>query len=263
MDPYARLHLVNRVLESAPLLAFAAAWLRRRHIPYEFKPIYYYVGVEAFFYFLDRLSRITVHNNMYLYHLGTVVLVFFFTQTYSRILPPSRIRSAIPIGLTLFYTVAFLDAAFLDGLFTMTNRYSHPVGCAVLLILAMVHIAHLTTDSRYDLLNKEPGFFLSLAVLIYCSCSFITHVGVTILYSSGFDAKTILMLDYIFETPDVVLLAVAMALLAWMFSFYPLSTNPRRALPKWLHYSSWHPRPFRLLHQPFTEQLPSKELQKC
>jgi hypothetical protein len=263
MDPYARLHLVNRVLESAPLLAFAAAWLRRRHIPYEFKPIYYYVAVEAFFYFLDRLSRITVHNNMYLYHLGTVVLVVFFSRTYNRILPSGRVRSAIPVCSILFYIVAFLDATFLDGLFTMTNKYSHPVGCTVLLILAMVHIAHLTTDTRYDILNKEPGFFLSLAVLIYCSCSFITHVGNVIVYSSGYDAKTILTLDYIFETPDVVLLAVAMALLAWMFSFYPLSTNPRRALPKCLHYSSWHPRPFRLLYRPLTEQLRSEELLKC
>ncbi len=70
-------------------------------------------------------------------------------------------------------------------------------------------------------------------------------------------------MDRLFSAIDTLLFAVAMALLAWMFSFYPLSTNPRRALPKWLHYSRWRPRSFRLLYQPLSQQVLSEELKKC
>jgi hypothetical protein len=260
MDPYARLHLVNRVLESAPLLAFAAAWLRRRHIPYELKPTYYYVGAEAFLYFLDRISRITIHNNIYIYHLGTILLVFFLAQTYRRLLPHSRVRAAIPISLFVFSVVAILDATILSGLFIGLNTYSHSFGCTILIVLALVHVSHLVNSSPHMGLEKQPKFFLSVAILIYCSCSIISFVAVKLVYASDYDTLTKRYLDRLFTTPDVFLFAVAMALLAWMFSFYPLSTNPRRALPRWIHYSSWQPRPFRLLYQPLTEQMRSEEL---
>lgn len=259
MDPWARLHLINRVLEAAPLLAFAAAWVRRHQIPYEFRPVYYYIVAEAFLYFLDRLSRITVQNNVYIYHLSTVLLVFFLAQAYHRLLPGSRIQRAIRPSLLLFFVVAFLDAAFLNGLFSNINSYSQAFGCAILLILAMVHIANLTLQSPFTSLDKKPEFFLSVAVLVYCSCSFITYVAINVVYTSGYDLATRLRLDTLASVPDTVLLAVAMGLLAWMFSFFPLSTNPRRALPRWLHYSRWKPRPFRLLYQPLPRQVSKVE----
>ncbi|QIL77348.1 hypothetical protein [Hymenobacter sp. HDW8] len=262
MDSWARLHLVNRVLEAAPLLPFAVAFLRRRNIPYKLKPVYYYIGAEAFFFFLDRISRLTIRNNIYIYHLGTLLFVFFLAQTYRRLLPPGRVRAAIPISLVFFSVVAFLDATFLSGFFTLLNANSHSFGCTILIVLALVHISHLINSSPYTALEKQPDFFLSVAVLMYSSCSIISFIAVKTIYSSDYDRLTTLYLDRLFTTPDVLLFAIAMALLAWMFTFYPLSTPPRRALPKWLHYSSWRPRPFRLLYQPLMEQLQKEELQK-
>ncbi|SMB90380.1 hypothetical protein SAMN00120144_3731 [Hymenobacter roseosalivarius DSM 11622] len=260
MDPWARLHLINRVLESAPLLPFATAWLRRRHIPRAFRPVYYYVAAEAFLYFLDRLSRITIHNNIYIHHLATVLLVLFLTQAYYRLLPQSRVQKAIRPSLYLFLVVAFVDAAFLNGLFSDINTYSHSFGCAILLTLAMIHIARLTLESPLTPLEKQPGFFLSVATLVYCSCSIITYVARNVVYGLDYDLATEIRLDIIVSVPDTFLFAVAMALLAWMFSFFPLSTNPRRALPKWLHYSRWQQRPLRFLSQPFAKQPIESEL---
>lgn len=252
MDYYAQLHLVNRVLEAAPLIPFTTAWVRRRHIPYEFKPVYYYVAAEAFLYFLDRLSRITIHTNVYIYHLSTGLLVFLLAQAYYRMLAPGCIKRAIPFSLGLFSIVAFLDAFLLNGLFSTSefiNNYSHAFGCVILIALAMTHVAYLTSSSFPTPLEEQPAFILSVATLVYCSSSVITHIAINIVYSSGYDKPTRLHLDSLVSVPDTLLSAVAMALLAWMFTFFPLSTPPRQALPKWLHYSRWRQRPFRLLHQ--------------
>jgi hypothetical protein len=92
-------------------------------------------------------------------------------QTYRRLLPLGRVRKAAPLTLLLFSVVAFLDATWLNGLFTNINSYSQAFGCAILLTLAMVHIARLTLQSPFTLLEKQPGFFCSVAVLVYCSCS--------------------------------------------------------------------------------------------
>jgi hypothetical protein len=253
MDPWAQLLLVNRVLDAAPLLPFATAWLRRRHIPYEFKPVYYYVAAEAFLYFLGRLSRITVHNDIYIYHLTTVGLVFFLAATYNRLLAPGLIRRALPLGLALFALIVLLDAAYLNGLFTHLNSYSHAFGCVLLITLAMHHVAYLTASFFATPLEKQPTFILSVAVLLYCSSSSITYVAINIVYSYGYDTLTNQRLDRLASFPDTLMFAVAMALLAWMFAFFPLSTPPRRALPDWLHYSRWRQRPLRLLHQPLTK----------
>lgn len=250
MDPWARLHLIHRVLEAAPLLTFGTAWVRRQHIPYALRPVYYYVGAEALLWFIDRISRITIHNNIYLYHLATVLMVFFLTQTYRRLLPLGRMQTVISLSLSLFFIVAVLDAAWLGGLFTNVNRYSHTFGSAILISLAMIHVARLTVQSPLVSLERQPDFFLSIAVLAYCSCSLITYIGTYIAYHSGYDLATRLRLNTLVNVPDTFLFAIAMALLAWMFSFFPLSTNPRRALPRWLHYSSWQQRPFRFLYQP-------------
>ena len=263
MDYWAQLLLVNRVLEVAPLMAFAAAWVRRRHIPYEFKPIYYYVGGESIIWFLDRISRITIHNNIYLYHLSTILMVVFLTQAYHRLLPDSRVRRAIWPSLSLFLVVALLDATWLSGLFTLINSYSNSFGCVILLVLAMVHVASLTLHAPFTPFEKQPAFFLDVSVLLYCSCSVINSAAYVIIYRSGYDLNTRLRMDRLFSFPDILTFAVAMGLLTWMFCFYPLSTDPRQALPKWLHYSRWRPRPFLLLYQPLAGQLRGQELQKC
>jgi rhodanese-related sulfurtransferase len=140
--------------------------------------------------------------------------------------------------------------------------YSQAYGCFVLLALAMAHIFHLTTVSPFSSLEKQPSFFLSVAVLLYCSCSFVSYIATTIAYNSGYDLTTTVRMDRLFSVIDNVPFAIAMGLLAWMFAFFPLSINPRQALPKWLHYSSWHSRPFRLLYQPIDKQLRSEEFQK-
>ncbi|MBO0359688.1 hypothetical protein J0X19_17135 [Hymenobacter sp. BT186] len=86
-----------------------------------------------------------------------------------------------------------------------------------------------------------------MSVLIYFSYAIVTYVATNVIYNSGYDSVTRIRFDRIISAPDAVLYAVHMGLLAWMFSFFPLSINPLQALPRWLHYSRWHHRSYKVL----------------
>lgn len=246
MEIWASLHVLNRTLEAAPLLPFACAWVRRHHIPAAFRPVYYYVGIRTLLYFLDIFSRLVFRNNVYVYHTATVVLVVCLLRAYLALLP-RRFRFLIGGGFLLFTGVAVLDAA-LNGLFTNVNTYSQAFGCALLLLLALLHVLYLTRNASLErTLESQPEFFLSAAVLVYCSSSIVSYVAINAIYSAGYDEPTLIRLDTLVTTPDMLLLALHMALLAWMFRLFPLSVAPRRALPGWLHYSSRNARRYHLL----------------
>lgn len=248
MDTWEGLHALNRALEAAPLLPFACGWVRRRRLPYAFRPVYYYVGAKSFLYFLDAFSRIVFHNNVYVYHLNTVLLVLLLTLTYRRLLPQQLLR-IVPLGLWGFGIIALLDATVLNGLFIDVNSYSQAYGCALLIVLAILHVTYLTRNPTEPALEDRPEFFLSAAVLVYCSCSIVSYVAINVIYHMDYDIATIIRLDTLISSPDTLLMAIHMGLLAWMFHFFPLSVAPLRALPVWLHYSHWHPKPYLLLGQ--------------
>ncbi|GAB3226493.1 hypothetical protein GCM10027346_08820 [Hymenobacter seoulensis] len=251
MDTSAALHALNRALEAAPLVPFACAWVRRHQIPYAFRPVYYFVAIKTSFYFLDTFSRIVFRNNVYLYHLSAVVMVVLLARTYLR-LEPQRFRQLVPAGIWLFALVAVLDAVALNGLFKDVNSYSQAFGCAFLIILAILHVVDLTRNAATQELEAQPDFFLCVATLVYCSSSIVSYVALNIVYNSGYDRETVMRLDTLISSPDTLLMAVQMGLLAWMFHFFPLSVQPRRALPAWLHYSNWHRRPYKLLGRPIS-----------
>jgi hypothetical protein len=137
------------------------------------------------------------------------------------------------------------DAAFMNKLFVDVNSYSQACGSVILIALALVHIWQLSRNDQ--LLERQPSFFLSLAVLLYSSYSIVTYVASNVIYNAGYDKATNIRLDTLISAPDALLYAIHMGLLAWMFSFFPLGINPRRALPYWLHYSRWQQRPYKLL----------------
>lgn len=257
MNAWTVLHVLNRILEAAPLVPFACACLRRDHIPAHLRLVFYYVAARTVLFALDVLSRITIANNIYLFHLGTVLMVVLLSGTYRRLLPLGRVPQRIRLGVGAFLVVAGLDATVLNGLLTDVNSYAQAVGCALLVTLAMVHIVELTRRAP-TVLEKQPEFFLSVGILIYCSCSVVTYVAINLLYSSpAYDIATIIRMDTLLSSPDTFLAAVQMGLFAWMFCFFPVSVPVRAALPRWLRYSSWQPRPFRLLGQSLAPSRPA------
>lgn len=241
------IHLVNRVLEAAPMLPFIALWLRRSTITYKFRPVAYYIEFEFMFYILDVVSRAVFRNNVYIFHVSTAIAVALISATYYRLFLSSRIKKYIKISLVIFVFIAFFDAAFLNGLFTDVNSYSQAFGSILLVSLALLHIMRVSRTSLY--LENQPDFFFSIAVLVYFSYTIVTYVATNIIYNSGYDVATTVRLDDIVSSPDTILFAIQMGLFAWMFSFFPLDIAPLRALPYWLHYSRWHPRAYKLLGQ--------------
>ncbi|GAB2468985.1 hypothetical protein GCM10011375_29500 [Hymenobacter qilianensis] len=257
MDAWVVVHLINRVLEAAPILPFACACLRRQHIPYRFRLVFYYVAAKVVLFPMDTLSRITIRNNVYLFHLSTVLMVVLLAGTYQRLLPAGRVHQLIRLSIGMFLVVALLDATVLNGFITDVNSYAQALGCTILVTLALLHVVYLTRSSPFEL-EKQPEFFFSVAILVYCSCSVVTYAAINIIYSAEYyDVATIIRLDTLLSSPDTFLAAVHMALFAWMFRFFPISVSARAALPRWLHYSSWRRRPYWLLGQQLTALLPA------
>jgi hypothetical protein len=183
--------------------------------------------------------------------------VFLLAGTYQRLLPPGRVQQLIRPCIGVFLVVALLDATVLNGLVTDVNSYAHALGCTMLVTLAIIHVTQLTRSSPFEL-EQQPEFFFSVAILVYCSCSVVTYAAINVIYSAEyFDKTTIIRLDTLLSSPDTFLAAVHMALFAWMFRFFPLSVTVDQALPRWLHYSRWGRRPYRLLGQSPAAVLPA------
>jgi hypothetical protein len=169
---------------------------------------------------------------------------------YLKLFNSIKLSKFIWYAIVIFLFFAFLDAFFINGIFTGLNSYAQALGSIILVYITLIHIVQISR-TRLDLLS-QPEFFLSVSVLVYFSYTIITYVVSNIIYSAGYDVATRIRLDRIISAPDAVLYAVHMGLLAWMFSFFPSSVNPLRALPRWLHYSRWYARPYKVLWQPLT-----------
>lgn len=241
------LHSASRVLEASPLLPLVFIELRRNTISRKFSLVSYYVRAEVFFYILATISRPVLHNDTYVTHISTVVAVCLLAYTYRRLLSSARLKTGIAFGTGVFLTIALIDAAFLSEGFTYLNSYSQAFGSSFLIALALLHILQISRTSLY--LENQAEFFLSITTLIYFSYTIVTYVETNIIYHSDYDIATRIQLDRIISAPDTLLYAVHMGLLAWMFTFFSLSVNPLQALPRWLHYSQWHRRPYKLLGQ--------------
>ncbi|AII51994.1 hypothetical protein [Hymenobacter sp. APR13] len=168
-----------------------------------------------------------------------------FAKAYYVLIDSKEVRNKISLVLVLFIVVVVADAFFLNKLFVSVNSYSQACGSVILVALSLLHILQLSRNEL--LLDEQPGFFFSIAVLVYSSYSVVTYVASNIIYNAGYDKATNIRLDTLISAPDALLYAVHMGLLAWMFSFFPLSINPRQALPYWLHYSRWRRRSYKLL----------------
>lgn len=247
------LNILNRVLENAPLLPLAVLF-KNYTLPKKFICIEYYIYLESFYFFIDITSRYIFKNNVYIFHLSTLTTVLLFSAIYYNMLFHEKAKMFIRFGVYVFVFVVVLDAMFINGVFTDLNSYAQAFGSIILVIMALLHIIQISRSSL-DLL-KQPEFFLSVSVLLYFSYTIITYVASNIIYNSGYDVATRIKLDRIISAPDAVLYAVHMGLLAWMFSFFPLSISPLRALPRWLHYSRWHARPYKVLWQPLNLHQP-------
>ncbi|MBC6700016.1 hypothetical protein [Hymenobacter sp. BT190] len=239
------IYLMGRTLEAASILPFMTGYIRRTHIPEPYRVIYYYVGIKVGLYVLDIISRATVRNNIYIFHITTVTSVVVFGYFYARCTNSDTIKKVIKMLILVFLIIAVIDAVFLNKIFINVNSYSQGFGSLILVSAAMYHIFILSQSEL--LLDKQPGFFFSIAVLLYFSYSIVTYVVSNIIYNSGYDKATTIQLDRLISAPDALLYAVHMGLLAWMFSFFPLCVNPRQALPYWLHYSRWKKPSYKLL----------------
>lgn len=223
--------------EAFALVPFAVALPRLRHIPYAFRPVLFYILGLLGVWYLGRYGRVYLHNNIFCFHLTSVLEVSFLSQAFYRLIPQQAFRRFVQVGYVLFLGVALADAFFWHGLMRETNIYARSFG-NLLLIAYSLYFILLLTEEAVPAIEKRPEFLLSVSVLVFYSIPLI--VTITLFYLRRYKATEF---DFISLIPFILAAGVAAMLQALMFARFPLMRPPRQALPRWLR---WQPRRHRI-----------------
>lgn len=217
--------------EAFALAPFAVALSRRRHIPYGFRPVFYYtIGLIAIWQ-LGWYGRVYLHNNLFCFHLTTVLQISFLSLAYYRLIPRPAFRTTVKILYSLFLLIALADAVYWHGLMTAQNLYARSFGNLMVIGFALYHILLLTNQVHLTI-EKRPEFLLAVAVIFYYSTPLIINF-IQDYVTYRYPAMSLRVLTLI---PFVVSAWITMTLLALMFTRFELDHSPREALPKWLRW---------------------------
>ena len=245
--------LYNLILgaEAFALVPFAVAFSRRRYLPYEFRPIFYYTIFLLFIWQLGWYGRVYLHNNVFCFHLTTILQISFLSLAYYRLIPHKFFRIFLKITYYLFLLIALTDALYLHGFMTDANLYARVLGNLLVVSFALFHIFLLTNQIELPV-EKRPEFLLAVAVIFYYSIPLISNFINSYLENHAYE-NSLKSLNYITTLPFVLSSWVAMTLLSFMFMRFPLDYSPREALPEWLRWR--RKRPARWGATPVVEHL--------
>lgn len=243
------LHSLILGAEAFALVPFAVALSRRRHIPDDFRPVFYYaVGLLAIWQ-LGWYGRVYLHNNLFCFHLTTVFQFSFLSLAYYRLIPRPTFRVVVRVCYGLFLLIALADALYFHKFMAANNLYARSFGNVLLIGYALYHILLLTNQVQ-PAIERRPEFLLAVAVIFYYSVPLLVttlqdyftqnYLRRGYPYSDLFIHLTLL--------PFVLSAWIAMTLLSFMFLCFPLDCAPREALPAWLRWR--RKRPARRPEQP-------------
>ena len=223
--------------EAFALVPFATALPRLRHIPHTFRPVFYYtIGLLGIWY-LGRYGRLYLHNNIFCFHLTSILEISFLSQVYYRLIPKPIFRRILQVGYVLFLCIAFGDAVFWHGFMKGVNIYARTFGNLMVLTYALYYILILT-EENVPVIEKRPDFLFSISVIVFYSVPLI--VAIINSYLEEYKAFDFIFLNMI---PFILSAGVAAMFQALMFARFPLDRSPRQALPTWLH---WRRQPRKL-----------------
>jgi len=232
------LHSLTLGAEAFALAPFATALIRRRHIPYGFRPIYYYTISLLAIWQLGWYGRVFLHNNLFCFHLTTLFQVSFLSLAYYQLIPRQAFRVATAILYGLFLLLALADAFYFHPFMTATNLYARSFGNLLLIGYALYHIL-LLTNQLHPAIEKRPEFLLAVAVIFYYSTPLVVTFIQAYLNGGQYPDSFV----YLTLLPFVLSAWVTMTLLSLMFTRFELNYSPREALPAWLR--RWRKRPTR------------------
>jgi len=221
--------------EAFAFVPLAVALPRLRHIPYAFRPMIFYTIGLLFIWYLGRYGRVYLHNNIFCFHLTSVLEIGFLSQTFYRLVPHPTFRRIVQIGYVIFLGFAFADAVFWHGFMQETNIYARSFGNLLVIVYALYYIL-LLTEQAVPAIEKRPDFLLCVSVLIFYSMPLL--VTILLLYLERYK---VYQFDFISLTPFILSAGVAAMFQALMFARFPLDRPPRQALPTWLRWR-WRPR---------------------
>jgi len=223
--------LLDRTAELYLIVPLAAASLRKNNLPLPSCLVYWFLCSLSISYILRRVATLVLHNNIFFYHLFTVIELFFISEVYYHLLPSRRIRLGIRSGQILFIPIAIGDATLSGRLVARLNTYANTYAGTMLVALSILHLFNLADSLSKDL-RTNPYFIFSIATLLNSTLSTAIHTS-----SYFFDfSENDLFYRMIEAFPFIN--ALYIGLLTYMFSLFKLAVDPRNALPWWLHFAA-------------------------
>ncbi|QNE40279.1 hypothetical protein F1C16_12260 [Hymenobacter sp. NBH84] len=184
---------------------------------------------------MGRYGRVYLHNNIFCFHLTSILEIGFLSQAFYRLIPQPAFRRIVQIGYIIFLCIAFADAMFWHGLMKETNIYARTFGNLLVITYSLYYILLLTEEAVPDI-EKRPEFLLSISVLIFYSAPLV--MAIIVLYVQRYNID---QFDFVIQIPFILSAGVAAMFQALMFARFPLDRSPRQALPEWLRWR-WRPR---------------------
>lgn len=211
------------------LLPLAVGLHRIGTMPKAFRLVYSFILAITATWFLGVIGERVARNNLFIFHYYSLFEFTFYLLAFQRLLALKK-RYFYLLGSS-FGVVFLLNALILGGITKDINLYSNTFGNIVLLALALFSLYRISENIATPLKSKAH-FWFSIAVLFYTSSSTLLYIMAALYPDSSNDLFTYF--------PFINL--IYMGLLTRMFTCFPLSVSPRRALPSWLRFRiGWRP----------------------
>jgi len=221
--------LLDRLADFFFVVPLLVAFLRRRNLPASFNCVYKFLVVILILTIFRRIGTVGFHNNIFSYHLFTTAEIFLLASTYRYLLPSPTIHTFIRAAQVIFIPIAIIDASIMGGILVRVNTFANTYVGTIMVGLAILHLLNLI-DSPSKNLRKNPAFIFSIAILFNSTLTTAIHTLTYFVENKDLFATATDAFPY--------LNAFYTGLLAYAFSKFPISVEPRNALPWWLQFAA-------------------------
>ncbi|GAB3994032.1 hypothetical protein GCM10028807_30820 [Spirosoma daeguense] len=161
--------IANIFFQSCGLLGW---YLNRKQLPARLSYIALMIVatllIETIAYLLLRQSR----NNLFLFHFLAPIQYALLVFPYSQIMRERVIRNGILVSIGAVFVVAIIFALTVQPI-TVYNTYTQLLAYILLTIWASLYLWQLLTDDVLILVEREPLFWISIAIIFYAVTNFV------------------------------------------------------------------------------------------
>ena len=121
---------------------------------------------RIFILILEKLFYKPTENNIPLYNALSIIEFIYFLYFFHEVIPSSKIKSIIKWLIVLLPIGCILNIFMFQGIHTF-HTYTFTFGSLILVICSAIYFVQIFQKAEIISLEKEPSFWLSIAILFY------------------------------------------------------------------------------------------------